>query len=73
MRVLFHCRKEYNMAFKIKPGHETITKTFRLPVKICEQLEQLAFDNNLSLNAVVVQCLEYALEDTTDNHDCDKE
>lgn len=44
------------MAFKIKPGHETITKTFRLPIEICGQLEQLAFNNNLSLNAVVVQC-----------------
>ena len=60
------------MAFKIKPGHETITKTFRLPVLICEKLEQLAFDNNLSLNAVVVQCLEYALEDTVDDADYDK-
>lgn len=51
------------MAFKLKPGHETITKTFRLPVEVAERLEQLAFDNNLSLNAVVVQCLEYALDD----------
>ncbi len=49
------------MAFKLKPGHETITKTFRLPAEIAERLEQLAFSNNLSLNAVVVQCLDYAL------------
>lgn len=50
------------MAFRIKPGHETVTKTFRLPVELTERLEQLAFNNNLSLNAVVVQCLEYAIE-----------
>ncbi len=48
--------------FKLKPGNETISKTFRLPVDIVEQLEQLAYDNNLSLNAVVVQCLQYALD-----------
>ena len=60
------------MSFKIKPGHETITKTFRLPVKMAEQLEQLAFDNNLSLNAVVVQCLEYSLNDIT-TEDTDKD
>ena len=51
------------MSFKIKPGHETVTKTFRLPVKIADRLEQLAFDNNLSLNSEVVQCLEYSLQD----------
>ena len=57
------------MSFKIKPGHETITKPFRLPVKMAEQL---AFDNNLSLNAVVVQCLEYSLNDIT-TEDTDKD
>ena len=63
----FHDIKEFKMAFKIKPGHETVTKTFRLPVQVCEKLEQLAFNNNLSLNAVVVQCLEYALEEAGDD------
>lgn len=51
------------MSFKLKPGYEFITKTFRIPVAIAERLEQLAFNNNLSLNAVVIQCLEYALND----------
>lgn len=47
--------------FTIQPGRETVTKTFRLPVNIAAELEQLAADNNLSLNNVVVQCLTYAL------------
>ena len=51
----------YNV-FRLKPGSETVSKTFRIPIEITGQLEKLAFDNNLSLNAVVVQCLEYALD-----------
>ncbi len=49
--------------FTIQPGRETVTKTFRLPVNMAAELEQLAADNNLSLNNVVVQCLTYALAD----------
>lgn len=41
--------------FKLKPGSETITKTFRIPVDMSERLEQLAYKNNLSLNAVIIQ------------------
>lgn len=48
--------------FKLKPGSETITKTFRIPVYMSERLEQLAYKNNLSLNAVIIQCLQYALD-----------
>ena len=48
--------------FTIQPGRETVTKTFRLPVNMAAELEQLAADN-LSLNNVVVQCLTYALAD----------
>lgn len=29
--------------FKLKPGSETITKTFRIPVDMSERLEQLAY------------------------------
>ena len=41
--------------FKLKPGSETITKTFRIPVDMSESLEQLAYKNNLSLNGVIIQ------------------
>ena len=75
MYYILHRGTRYTMAFKIKPGHDTVTKTFRLPTDICDSLEQLAYDNNLSLNAVIVQCLEYALQDisTDASAESDKE
>ncbi len=48
--------------FVIKKGYPSISKTFRLPINICNRLEELANENNLSLNALVVQCIMYALE-----------
>lgn len=48
--------------FKIKKGYDTITKTFRLPTDMSERLEQLAQENKVSLNQLVIQCLEYALD-----------
>lgn len=49
--------------FKLQKGYsEYVTKTFRLPKEFVEQLEKLAFDNNLSLNQLVIQCLQYAID-----------
>jgi len=49
--------------FKLQKGYnEYVTKTFRLPKEFVEQLETLAFENNLSLNQLVMQCLKYALD-----------
>lgn len=47
---------------EIEKGYESINKTFRIPVNIAEQLERIAGDNNTSVNKVVVQCLQYALD-----------
>lgn len=55
--------------FKLQKGYdEYVTKTFRLPKEFVEELEKLAFENNLSLNQLVIQCLNYAL----DNLDTDE-
>jgi len=40
---------------------ETISKTFRMPKELLEQLEKLSIEKNLSLSKVVIQCCEYAL------------
>ena len=48
-------------AFKIKKT-EYVNKTFRLPVELVKQLELLAQEKDVSLNNLVVQCCEYALE-----------
>lgn len=48
--------------WKIQKGHEYVTKTFRLPVEQVNELDKLAYENNLSLNQLVIQCLNFALE-----------
>lgn len=46
-------KKEYN---------EYVNKTFRLPTEIVDTLEGVAKDKNSSLNKVIIQCLEFAIE-----------
>ena len=47
--------------FKIKKT-EYVNKTFRIPVELVRKLEVLAQEKDVSLNNLVVQCCEYALE-----------
>jgi len=58
--------------FKLQKGYdEYVTKTFRLPKEFVDSLEKIAFDNKLSLNQLVIQCLKYAinnLEDPENKH-----
>ena len=39
-----------------------IARTIRCTENLFEQLSQIAFDNNMSFNAVVLQCCKYALD-----------
>ena len=58
---------------EIEKGYESVNKTVRIPVNIVEQLERLAGENNTSVNKVVVQCLQYALDNiSTESSDDDK-
>ena len=52
---------------EFEKGFESVNKTFRIPVHIAEQLEMLARKYNTSMNKIVVQCLEYALENISDS------
>ena len=55
--------------FKLQKGYEEyVTKTFRLPKEFIDELEKVAFDNHLSRNQLVTQCLKYAI----DNLDIDE-
>ncbi len=48
---------------KIKNEYsEYTTKTFRIPTEINKHLEELASLHNTSVNKVVIQCLEFALD-----------
>lgn len=49
--------------FKLQKGYEEyVTKTFRLPKEFVDELEKIAFENNLSLNQLVIQCLKYSID-----------
>lgn len=41
---------------------EFVNKTFRMPQELVEKLEKLAQEKGVSLNNLIVQCCEYALD-----------
>ena len=47
--------------FKIQKV-ETINKTFRLPLELVEKMQAIAQNKGVSLNKLVQQCCEYALQ-----------
>jgi len=53
---------EVIIMFKVPRGYNTVSKTFRLPEELMEEMEKLAQNNKISLNKLVVQCLLYAME-----------
>jgi len=53
--------------FKIRPGCNTVTNTIRMPDTLVQDLEQAAKENKVTFTSVVIQCLEYALENMENN------
>jgi hypothetical protein len=54
----------------IKP--EYTNKTFRMPIELVKTLGQTAHDMGVSMNNLVVQCCEYAIENlSATNHEQD--
>lgn len=50
--------------FKLKADYtEYENKSLRLPKDLIDQVQNLANENNMSFNKVVIQCIEYALGD----------
>ena len=47
--------------FKIEKP-EMMNKTFRLPVDLVERMQKVAQENGVSLNNLVIQSCEYALD-----------
>jgi len=45
---------------------EMDNRTFRMPKDLIERLSEVAQKNGVSLNQLVIQCCEYALENLTD-------
>lgn len=48
---------------KIQRKPKTVSKTFRLPKELVEKLDMIACINNLSLNQIIIQCLNYAFNE----------
>jgi len=48
--------------FQIRKGYDSESKTFRLPIELIEKLNVIATQNKLSLNQLVIQCLDYAVD-----------
>lgn len=48
--------------FKIEKN-ETINKTFRIPIELSKKLQKIAQEQGISMNNLVIQCCEYALND----------
>ena len=59
--------------FEVKKT-EHVNKTFRLPTDLVKRLEVVAQNKNVSLNNLVVQCCDYALEniDSSEAHKDDR-
>ena len=55
--------------FRIQPASYSESKTFRLPIELIERLETLAAQNKLSLNQLVIQCLNYAVDNLEEHPD----
>ena len=48
--------------FRIQKGYDSESKTFRFPIELIDRLSILATKNKLSLNQLVIQCLNYAVD-----------
>lgn len=48
--------------FVVKHNREMVNKTFRFPAELLEKLERIAEKNKISVNSLVMQMAEYALE-----------
>jgi hypothetical protein len=44
---------------------ENANKTFRMPVELIKRLEEVAQNESVSVNNLVIQCCEYALNSRT--------
>lgn len=55
---MFELKKDYS---------EYENKSLRMPKELIEAIQKLANENNMSFNKVVIQCIEYALENLKSN------
>jgi len=47
---------------------EKLSRTFRIPVSLIDELEKLAAEKDLSVNKIVIKCIKYALDNFEDEN-----
>lgn len=59
------------MKFKVE-REEYVNKTFRIEKNLVDRMEEVCDKKNISLNKLVVKCIEYALDNMEDENkeDC---
>lgn len=63
-------KQEVIKMFRLKREYtEYENKSLRLPKDLIEKVQSLANENQMSFNKVVIQCIEYALENVEGNTD----
>lgn len=55
------------MKFKVK-HQEYVNRTFRFKKEFVEKLDKVCDEENISLNKLVVQCVEFALDNMENNN-----
>ncbi|MGX8852827.1 hypothetical protein [Amedibacillus sp. YH-ame10] len=53
------------MKFKVE-REEYVNKTFRIEKKLVDRMEEVCDEKNVSLNKLVVKCINYALDNMED-------
>lgn len=56
------------MGFKVEK-EEYVNKTFRIEKKLVDELEIICNKKNISLNKLVVKCINYALENLEEDEE----
>ena len=59
------------MGFKIEK-EEYVNKTFRIEKKLIEKMEKICDEKNISLNKLVVKCINYALDNLEEDPEEDE-
>ena len=56
--------------FKLKKDYvEYENKSLRLPKDLISKVQELANKNNMSFNRVIIQCIEYALDNAEESEE----
>lgn len=68
--ILMYNKKGDDCMFRIRKTEETVNRTFRFPKSLIDKMSVISQSESISLNSLVIQCCEYALEQM-DNGDKD--